>query len=348
MASDDVGGQAAARAERRSAAAALLVTAVVAVAFTVFAAVTTQDKGVRAASPWQDDPYDGVVSFTLFLVPLLTGLGALRAVRWGERRGQRARLRQLVRAAVVCTTLVAATLGADWVAVAVGAERDAWNGTTGWLTGALSVLTCLAAAGYAAGWRALRRLPRPACGEGPEGDWLDDLLRAGESLAGRLTGTPRQPAGGTRVVRFVRGHVPATAAGLGLAAGLAITTAEAVGEGWTSPLLFLTGTAIGTGGFYALGILCNAALHVVRPTTTAPRTMLHRAGHLALLAAAAALPVAAVLRDDIWRAAGLAGEVDSPERFAGVAFGGALLGGLLVFGAALATAGGRSPRRGPC
>ena len=57
---------------------ALWSTAGMVVVFTAFAVVTTQVKTVRAGSPWQDDPYDGVVSFTVFLVPALAFLIAVR------------------------------------------------------------------------------------------------------------------------------------------------------------------------------------------------------------------------------------------------------------------------------
>jgi hypothetical protein len=140
------------------------------------------------------------------------------------------------------------------------------------------------------------------------------------------------------MVRFVRGHVSATVAGLSFVAGLVITTAEAVGEGWTSPLLCLTGTAIGTGGFFALGMICNAALHIVKaPSRTevddnrASATGVRRAGRLSSIAAALALPAWAVLRDSVWKTAGFDGEVDSPEKFAAIAFSGALVSGLVVF-----------------
>ncbi len=64
---------------RFAVAKVLRVAEVNAVAFTVFAVVTTQIQAVRAGSPWQDDPYDVVVSFTKFFVPALTALVWVRA-----------------------------------------------------------------------------------------------------------------------------------------------------------------------------------------------------------------------------------------------------------------------------
>jgi uncharacterized membrane protein YhaH (DUF805 family) len=42
--------------------------------FECFAVVTTQVKPLRVHSPWQNDPYDTAVSFTMFFVPLVCGL----------------------------------------------------------------------------------------------------------------------------------------------------------------------------------------------------------------------------------------------------------------------------------
>jgi hypothetical protein len=53
---------------------ALWVSVAGAGAFTAFAWVTTQDKSVRAGSPWQNDPYDGMLPFAEFLVPALAVL----------------------------------------------------------------------------------------------------------------------------------------------------------------------------------------------------------------------------------------------------------------------------------
>jgi hypothetical protein len=53
-----------------------------AIAFTAFAFLTTQARGLRAHSPWQDDPYDVVVSFTQFVVPAIALGVAVRMQRF--------------------------------------------------------------------------------------------------------------------------------------------------------------------------------------------------------------------------------------------------------------------------
>ncbi|MEU0572149.1 hypothetical protein ABZ297_43040 [Nonomuraea sp. NPDC005983] len=59
-----------------------------ALAFTALAYVTTQNKLVRQGSPWQRDPYDLVVSLTIFLVPALAALIVARG-RLPGRDGRR-------------------------------------------------------------------------------------------------------------------------------------------------------------------------------------------------------------------------------------------------------------------
>src|SRR4029078_1308378 len=39
--------------------------------FMQLTALATQDQAIRAASPWQDDPYDAMVSLAQFTVPML-------------------------------------------------------------------------------------------------------------------------------------------------------------------------------------------------------------------------------------------------------------------------------------
>src|SRR5690349_5461513 len=190
---------------------ALWATAGMVVVFTAFAVVTTQVKTVRAGSPWQDDPYDGVVSFTVFLVPALAFLIAARVALTRNRL-----MEPVYRASLVAGALVAATAVTDWVAVALRADSPLWNGWTPWLIGALGAVTVVTAVVVPVVWQARRRV----ADADPPGDWLADLPLPAKA--------------------FVRRHIVAIAALASLAGSLAITTAEAVGEGWTSPLLYLT------------------------------------------------------------------------------------------------------------
>jgi hypothetical protein len=331
---------------RPAVALALRVTLAGAAAFTAFAYVTTQIHAVRAGSPWQDDPYVGVVSFTKFLVPVLAVLVAVRALLHRRAEPQPVfRTAQLLRAAFVCSLLVAATIVVDGLAVVLRADHALWNDGTPWLVAALVPLAVLAAAALVCEARAFRRLP-PRDGHAPGGDWLDDLAVLAETTAVRLP-----PAGARLAVRFARGgaieftrgHIVAVAALASLAAGLAIGLMQALGEHWTSPVLFLTFVAIGTGGFFAFSMICDTALRITVPRDPASTGRVRRSALAAVTAGSLALPASAVLRDGIWTALGLHGEVGDAGQLAVITFSGGLATTALVFTVMLVIRPGRGP-----
>ncbi|MBV2153068.1 hypothetical protein [Kitasatospora sp. SUK 42] len=287
-----------------------------AVGFTAFAYVTTQVRPLRAASPWRADPYDAVVSFTLFLVPALAGLSAVRA--WlcrggGPQPGYR--VDQLLRAARLGVAMVAVTAATDVTAAVLRAERELWDGRTAWLIAALlplgaGVLWCLALLR-----RAVRELP-PEERRRPGGDWLDDLV---------LLAAPLADLGA--VARLLRRHLVAAAAALSLLAGALVVTGQAVGEGWPGGLLALAELTVFGSGFFAFCLLCDALLRIAAP----PRPP--GAARAAAFAAALAVPVSGGLREAVWSLAGLPGEVDTPARLLALMAGCAVLAGTATLGA---------------
>lgn len=325
---------------RRPAGWALWCSALTSLAFVAFAYATTQSPGIRDGSPWQNDPYDGVVSFTEFLVPTVLLLVLARATLWRRGQPQPAfRINQLTRAGLVSTVLVGMTVVTDWLAVALGADRALWDDATPWLIAGLVPLTLLATASLVLQRVTLRKLPHTA-DDRPDGDWLDDLAELAQRVTGRRAERP---------VGFVREHIVAFAVLLSLITSTGITTLEAVGEGWDNPLLFVVGVLIGLGGFLAFCLISNVVLHIAVPCERTPRrrpgsSRLRRATWIAVIAGALALPVCAVLRDRIWLLLGSHAEVDSVGVFAGITIVGALLIGILAFGAGLTWSRGSMSR----
>src|SRR5689334_17876552 len=179
-----------------------------------------RDRAVRAHSPWQDDPYDALVSFTQLLVPVMVAAGVARAQLCRRLEPlPAARLDGLVRAARLVVLLVAATAGVDVVAVALGTHREAWTPVTA--ASSLAAATLVGAAGVV--WLRLRAVDVPG-GRGAGPDWAavaGALLRAWATSPSPLRAPLRRAA---RVVdRLVDGWVrprPVTAAAaLALAAG---------------------------------------------------------------------------------------------------------------------------------
>ncbi|WP_285584846.1 alpha/beta hydrolase family protein [Actinoallomurus iriomotensis] len=323
---------------RSAVATALWVSVVEAAAFTVFAFLTTQVHAVRAGSPWQDDPYDGVVSFTQFIVP---GLAVLTMTRARLLRGGGPqpvfRVAQLLRAALVCTLLVAATVVTDWLAVTVRADHRLWNHATPWLIAALVPLTAAVAVGLLTQRWAFRRLP-PRDARGPEGDWLDDLpaLTEASRTARRIAGALSRDD----VISFGRRHVLTLAAAAALVIGLMLSTGMTLGEHWTDPLLFATATAIGAGGFFGLFMVCNKALRIIVPhangsTPSARPGRVRRSARIAAVAGALALPTFAVLRGGIRPMLGGGGRLPEPVMLATITFTGAASTTLVILGTVL-------------
>ncbi|HZE40031.1 MAG TPA: hypothetical protein VE172_14590, partial [Stackebrandtia sp.] len=176
-----------------SARVALWMTVWTAVAFTVFAWATTEVKWIRHGSPWQNDPPDMVVSFTVLAVPVLTAAVVARLWLGGGRRPSPVyRVAQLVRAAWVLVALMGVTVATDGTAAAVRADHTLWNADTKWLVAALGVVAALVATSGVALARATRRLPIEGRGDG---DWLDDGVIAARALAGVLPRRAREALG---------------------------------------------------------------------------------------------------------------------------------------------------------
>lgn len=285
---------------RPAAARALGVSLVVAALFTVWAFVGTQVQAVRAGSPWQDDPYDAVVSLTEFLVPVLAGL-VLARTRLCRRLEPLPlfRLRQLLRGAQVTVGLVAATVVADGVAAATRADRSRWDPGTPWLIWSLVPLGGAVLVGCALQRAAIRRLPPDD--RRPVGDWLDDLPELAERLR-----TPRMAhwLRSTRLLDHLRRHVVLVAAATSGSAGAAVTLGLFVGEGGGLPALsYLTLGVIYTAGLFAFCRIANSTLQLAvarhDPGARGRRRQVRRATSVGATAAAAGAYVAFALRDTI-------------------------------------------------
>lgn len=312
--------------------------------FTVFAFVTTQVRAVRNGSPWQDDPYDAVVSFTLFFVPLVGVLIAMRMLLC--RRGDPLplyRVAQLLRAARVCSVLAAATYATDWSALALRADRALWNGGTPLLVAALGAVTVLGAADWPAQARARRLLPGPDTYE-IRGDWLDDAWALANLPAARLPRPARALVARLEradTVGWIRGRFTSVLAAGSVFAGLLVAIGLARENGFG--LLFVGDVLWFAGGAFAFFTVCDAVLQLtIRP----PRGPVRQAARVAVAAGAVALPASLALRDGIAGALGLT--VETPAALIVLTVVAALSTGMVAFGVALARPSPRPavPRRG--
>ncbi|MER7006514.1 hypothetical protein ABT297_26215 [Dactylosporangium sp. NPDC000555] len=291
-----------------------------AVLFTAFAVASTQVQALRMHSPWQDDPYDVVVSFTQILVPALAVGIVFR--RSGE---------ELLRGGWALVGIVAATAATGWVAVGLRVHEDRWGGPGRFLIAGLALVTLAAVAVATAMWRVGEGTRAPA---GP--DWVEDVLVG----IGRLVAQHKAAARALDWIRRVvvggrhglRRHRLSTAVLASLAVSTWFTVAEALGDGLgphpaeAAAMRLLIGTA----GLVTALIPLNAYLGVLRPTnptrSAAParRPALVCAGY----AAVASVPVAVGFRD------GIGALVDFPVtgwgRLAGLVAAIAVLAGLVT------------------
>ncbi|MEV0349805.1 hypothetical protein AB0H88_28860 [Nonomuraea sp. NPDC050680] len=252
-----------------------------AAAFTVLILLTTQFRAVRAYSPWQDDPYDAVISATELLVPALALALAIRAwVRPGSA--------ELLRGARVVLTAVAATAVTCWASVAVGAHAD----MRGWrqllLIAGLAVVT-LSAVPLAL---ALRHAGPAARGHT---DWVEDFLAAVQRL-----GIP--VAWACRVAEALRRHRIIAAILLATAVSGSLASAEAIGDGLGPQPVQAAAfrVVVGVTLLIALLVPLNAYLGLLGRAqgSTEPRRR-PPVVRAALYGAAASVPVTIAFRDGI-------------------------------------------------
>ncbi|MCD9876449.1 hypothetical protein [Streptomyces guryensis] len=260
----------------------------------VFEALTllaTQDKAVRAASPWQDDPYDAVVSLAQFTVPMLALVIALRLLAW-RAPGGADRARQTVRAAGAMTTLIGLTVVSEWAAViartpAVVAGR--WPSVLVSGLVACSILTAVSAV-LLVRWRR---------GRGPSGRWRYDWLGDAVFVCRRIP-VLRRWAGPDAAVG-VRRRAMTVFVTLSMLAAVAVTAAQAVGERWTDPLLIVWFLIVVATSDLAFCVISNAvAGFIARP----PRTRRRRIAEASVVAGCIAISVATAFRDALWHVFG--------------------------------------------
>jgi hypothetical protein len=255
--------------------------------FEVLTVLETQDQAVRAASPWQDDPYDTAVSLAVFTVPALALLIGLRLLAW-QWPGGYDRSRQLVRAAAVLTALAGLTTACEWTAVAVRAHRSSWTGRTSLLIAGLAAQTLLLA--VAAVLLARRRRPRGSSARWQH-DWLADVTGA----CALIPVVRRWPA--RRTADWVRAHAMRVFTAASLLAAAGVSGALAVGERWTSPLLISWAVTAETMAFLAFCVISNAAAcFIARP----PRSPARRAAEAAMVSGGVAVELAIAFHDPLW------------------------------------------------
>jgi hypothetical protein len=289
--------------------------------FEVLTMLETQDKTVRAVSPWQDDPYDAVVSLTQFAVPMLALVIALRLLAWRAPGGPD-RARQMVRAAGAMTTLIGLTLVFEWAAV-IGRAHASSRGT--WTSVLISGLVVVSTVTVVVTALLMRYRPRGSSGRWRH-DWLGDVVIVFERVPVlRRWATPEVAAWGRRraMTVFVT---------LSMLAAVGIVGSLAIGERWTNPLLIAWALIVETTSDLAFCVISNAAAgFIARP----PRTRTRRVAETSVVAACVAIQVAVAFRNALWPVIG-AGSLTSVPALVALTLGAGLVASMATAGLLLA------------
>jgi hypothetical protein len=283
---------------RDQAGHAILSSLALAAAFATFTVATKETPALYLHQPWQDDPYDALISFDFVALPLLVIIGALRLplCRRHEALPVR-RVEDLLRVCRVAIALVLGTQVAEWIAVVRGTHAAQWNAAS---AGQLAVLATLTATSIAAGvlLRSARRELARANRAAAQPDWFADAVALGLREAPRL-GPLRGLAEvavrwvDQQLITRVRAHPIAAAMLVALVLTLPELTAKIVLEGYPIALVLVV-FGVSVASLFAFLVLVGSYLRVVAPLRSSPSAWL-----CATVAACVAAPLAGAFRDSL-------------------------------------------------
>jgi hypothetical protein len=239
--------------------------------FFLCTAPVKQIPGLYNHAPWLNDPFDTVISFMMFFVPLIALCCVPRLLLC--RRSEplpAARARDLLRGCRVIAAAVALTLATEWISLLIGENRAQWNGAT-WLQAAALVMMSAAA-----GWviRQLHRAGLPGVPRGetrPAPDWLGDTLQLLRQRCDRL-GPLSRPARGlfARTDQALAGTLRQHPLLAALAACAVFGTGAGVNQGirenYFPSAIVITCTLL-TVGMFGLLTAAGSYLGLIRATT---------------------------------------------------------------------------------
>jgi hypothetical protein len=254
------------RGQARTAIFAALALASV---FAVWTWASKENVTLNACQPWQDDPFDVMVSLDFVILPLLVAMGAARVQLC--RRDQVLPTRRLVDVLRVCSAAIGVSLATElsqWVAVALGLHGSEWTAITTWQVVVLAALTSATLVAVTLLWRSSRAVGRVA-EAGAQPDWLTDAPGFGLLLArrlGRHGGWAQTAIRWTdeRVADRVRRHPVAAAALLAAILALPFPVSKALFEGYPTALVLLS-FAFPATGLFVFTVVVGRYLRVVAP-----------------------------------------------------------------------------------
>jgi hypothetical protein len=270
--------------------------------FVLCTAPVKQTASLYDHAPWLNDPFDTVISFMMFFVPLIAVFCVPRVMLC--RRSEplpAARVLDVLRGCRLVLAGVGLTLLTEWVSVLIRENRAEWNGAT-WLQIGLLLLMSIATA-----WllRDLRRLGLPARAD-TEGaaspDWIADAVRCADGYC-RFLGPVGRPVAGLlnwgdrRLAGPIRRHPVWTAAAACSVFGAGVGINQGINEGYRGQLTSVVSLLLAA-GMFGLMVAAGSYLGLIRsssPLTGTRRKVVHAAVITCIV-----ILVPLALRDHLW------------------------------------------------
>jgi hypothetical protein len=253
-------------------------------------------------APWLNDPFDTVISFMMFFVPLIAAFCVPRVMLC--RRAEplpAARVLDVLRGCRLVLAGVGLTLLTEWVSVVLRENRAQWNGATWLQVGLLAVMS------IATAWllRDLRRLglPRRAGAEsGASPDWIADAVRFADHCS-RLVGPLGRPVvrllnwGDRRAVGAIRRHPVWTAAAACIVFGAGAGISQGIQESYRGEVTSLVSLLLAA-GMFGLMVAAGSYLGLIR--SNSPLTGARRRVVDAVVITCIGILVPLAMRDHLW------------------------------------------------
>lgn len=296
--------------------------------FCVFTA-TKEVKPIYNHAPWLNDPYDTVISFTMYFVPFVTAVLMIQVSLCLKSRPLL--IPRVVRILRACRLAVGAMLVevlSAWLSVILGANKSQWSpGVTGVEIGLLLTTSFVASVAGARLLRTPQFLRSTAYGVAPdEPDWIGDAIAVAKRET-RWLGSLRPMAlrlfvwSDRILLTEVRRRPVTFSAAASAAFGIAVGGWQGLREGY-QPLGTLASMALVFCGMFAFILPAGSYLGLVRSAN--PSSGLRRRSLDASVIASGSAIVALAFRGNLWGLVATNSNAAGPAQFA-VLEGGAVL-----------------------
>lgn len=299
--------------------------------FMAFAFVDKELPWLYIHEPWQNDPYDTFVSFSMIFTPLLFVVTFMKIplFKKGSELSNR-RVCELIRGCRLLVSLAMITLLADWESAALRVDLPTWTFSTGVSIILLLATTCFVCITAA-------DLMRLSIGNNSSevdllsGDGLGDailVIRGHTKYLGSVRGNSESLVNWVeKRINEMRTRPLIAAATISATIAVAVASMQTIGEGIRGGLAFAFFFGVTWCGMYAFIVMGGRQLGLiqsVRPAHGMKRQLIN-----ASVASASVVPLGVAFRNPLANLFGIA--VDTPKEMGALLIGAAAATMLVVF-----------------